>query len=109
MQQVARAISYAVRQSDLVSRYGGEEFAVILPNTNSEAAFQIAARISKMVKSLQIAHENSNVSNYVTISCGVATTIPNCQSSLNDLIIRADKALYEAKRQGRDRVNIAII
>lgn len=109
LQKVAKAISYVARQGDLVSRYGGEEFALILPNTNSEVACQIAAKISRIVKSLEIHHRNSKVSNYVTISCGVASIIPDFRTSSSELIASADKALYEAKKQGRDRVNLVII
>lgn len=103
LQQLARAMLHAVRSGDLVARYGGEEFAVILRNTNSEIAAEITKRIHSQVKALQIAHANSIVSQYVTLSCGVASTVADSKSLPADLIAAADEALYTAKEKGRDR------
>jgi adenylate cyclase len=107
LKQVARAIAQVVRKTDLVARYGGEEFAVILPNTDPETAYQIAQRILFRVKSLQIPHTSSQVSNYVSLSCGIACEIPHDLSSPAKLIKIADDALYNAKKQGRDRIVLA--
>ena len=105
LQEIAHAISRAVkRPADLVARYGGEEFAVILPNTEAQGALQLAKEIRLMVKELAIAHENSQVSKYVTLSLGVASAIPAPKSSSAMLVAAADQALYQAKAQGRDRV-----
>lgn len=105
LQQVARAISCAVnRPADLAARYGGEEFAVILPNTEAEGAAQIAEAIRAEVKALEIAHTNSQVSNHLTLSLGVASTVPSPESSPAALIAAADWALYQSKAEGRDRV-----
>jgi diguanylate cyclase (GGDEF)-like protein len=105
LQQVARAISHVVkRPADLVARYGGEEFAVILPNTKTEGAIQIAEKIRSRVKALRIVHANSRFRQHVTLSLGVASTIPGDESSPTILIAAADRALYQAKAQGRDRV-----
>lgn len=103
LQQIVTAILDAVRSADLVARYGGEEFAVVLPDTNSENAVEVAQRIRFQVKALQIVHANSQVSQYVTVSCGVASTVADSESSPADLIAAADEALYLAKEQGRDR------
>lgn len=103
LQQIVTAILDAVRSADLVARYGGEEFAVVLPDTNSENAVEVAQRIRFQVKALQIVHANSPVSQYVTVSCGVASTVADSESSPADLIAAADEALYIAKEQGRDR------
>jgi adenylate cyclase len=103
LQQVAKALGHAVRSNDLVARYGGEEFVIVLPNTNNETALQIADRINSQVRDLHIAHAKSSASDRVTLSCGVATTIPNFTSSSPSLIATADEALYEAKQQGRNR------
>ncbi|MGK7900301.1 MAG: GGDEF domain-containing protein [Hormoscilla sp.] len=105
LQQIAKAISRAVRRTtDLVARYGGEEFSVILPNTDLEGALSVAKNIRDEVKNCAIAHSASLVSQYVTLSLGVASTIPApIVSGPNQLIAAADAALYEAKQQGRDR------
>lgn len=107
LQQVAEAIRATVnRSTDLVARYGGEEFAVILPNTNAEDAFYIAEQIRSKIKALQIPHVKSRIGEYVTLSLGVSTSVPSQQSSPEALIAAADKALYQAKEQGRDRTHI---
>jgi len=105
LQKVADAIQRAVkRPADLVARYGGEEFAVILPNTNQEGALTVATEIRTYVISLKMIHEQSQASQYVTLSLGVAVTIPKVDSSYQELIKMADVGLYEAKSQGRDRI-----
>lgn len=104
LKTVAKVISQIVhRPADLVARCGGEEFAVILPNTPIVGAMQVALAIEKEVQNLQIAHKSSSVSPYITISLGVATKIPTERVSPKDLIAEADKALYLAKEQGRAR------
>jgi adenylate cyclase len=107
LKQVARAIASVVRKSDLVARYGGEEFAVILPNTDIETAYQIAQRILFRVKSLQIPHVSSQIGSHVSLSGGIACEVPQDLSSPAQLIKIADGALYDAKKQGRDRVVLA--
>ncbi|MEA5575684.1 CHASE2 domain-containing protein [Anabaena sp. UHCC 0451] len=101
--QVAAAISAAVRTSDVVARYGGEEFAVILPNTNLETAARIAEQIVNQVRSLNISHINSTARPFVTLSCGVNCMKITSDVLASDLILNADRALYMAKNQGRDR------
>ncbi|MDJ0554485.1 MAG: PleD family two-component system response regulator [Microcoleaceae cyanobacterium MO_207.B10] len=105
LKKVAEVICNNVnRSTDLVARYGGEEFIVVLPETDVKGAIYVAEKIRKGIKDSAIEHQNSQVSNYVTISCGVATYYPQLESDLNDLINDADLALYEAKSQGRNRV-----
>ncbi|AFZ12340.1 diguanylate cyclase with PAS/PAC and GAF sensors [Crinalium epipsammum PCC 9333] len=102
--EVANAIRSATkRPADLVARYGGEEFAVILPNTDASGAMHLAELIRKIVKTLKISHLNSSEILGVTLSLGVASTIPNHQSEPVNLIRDADIALYQAKESGRDR------
>ena len=104
LKNVAQAISDAIqRPADLVARYGGEEFAVILPRTPAENALQVAEKIRLKVKDLCILHPNSLVRNYVSLSLGVTSIIPDSKYSRNQLLITADKALYQAKKDGRDR------
>ncbi len=91
------------RPADLAARYGGEEFALILPNTNIEGALYLAEQIQSQIKALKIPHSYSSVSKYVTVSLGVASTIPKPASTPEKLIKAADVALYRAKEQGRDR------
>ncbi|MEM8594560.1 MAG: GGDEF domain-containing protein [Pseudomonadota bacterium] len=102
--QVAQCIkSVCSRSSDLVARYGGEEFAVILPNTEYHA-LRVAERCRAAVAALKIEHKHSPTSDRVTISLGMSSVIPRKDTSLEDLINSADRALYLAKTQGRNRV-----
>jgi diguanylate cyclase (GGDEF)-like protein len=107
--QVAMSIRNTVRRSgDLVARYGGEEFAIVLPNTDALGAVSVAENIRSAVKGLQITHEASSVCPYVTISVGVSTIIPNHENDFQALVNAADRALYQAKSQGRDRVTMIV-
>ena len=102
--QVAKAAAQAVkRSSDLFVRYGGEEFAVILPNTDAAGAIAVAEFIQQAIRDLKIPHRKSDVSEFVTVSMGIATIIPSFGTSSDELVARADKALYSAKQLGRDR------
>ena len=104
-----RSVAQAIRQttnrpSDLVARYGGEEFAVVLSNTNAEGAVHVAKNIRKRVQDLRIAHSASHADKYITTSCGVSSLVPTEALSPETLISLADKGLYAAKKQGRNRV-----
>jgi len=104
LRAVAKAISDCVKRAgDLVARYGGEEFAVILPNTNGEGAVHIAETIREQIHKFQIPHVKSPISETVTLSLGVACVVPTQELSPETLIKTADQALYQAKKQGRDR------
>ncbi len=92
------------RETDLVARYGGEEFAVILPETGMKGAQGVAENIRSSVEQLEISHEDSSVSLYITISLGVASTVPERELNIENLIRAADKALYRAKEEGRNQV-----
>ncbi|WP_138505930.1 diguanylate cyclase domain-containing protein [Nostoc sp. PA-18-2419] len=106
LQKIANALLSTVkRPADLVARYGGEEFSIILPNTETKGAIHLAQAILQAVRDLAIPHAQSSVSDRVTISLGVVSTVPNCEISPQDLINAADKALYTAKQQGRDQVS----
>ncbi|MEH2275662.1 MAG: EAL domain-containing protein [Nostoc sp.] len=105
LRQVAKAISQTVKHpADLVARYGGEEFAVILPNTDIESAIAVARDIQNNVSALKKPHPHSQVSEFITLSLGVATITPHSQLSPATLIATADQGLYQAKAQGRNCV-----
>lgn len=104
LKSVARAIESCIRRpADLAARYGGEEFAVILPSTQKEGAIYIAEQICQAVNALHIPHEASYVRDYVSLSIGVSTIFPERQVDPKFLVEAADKGLYLAKNQGRDR------
>lgn len=92
------------RPADFVARYGGEEFVAVLPETDAEGAAAIAEKIRGRIELMNILHEYSQAASHVTLSLGVATTIPTGDNSTTDLIEAADKMLYEAKEGGRDQV-----
>jgi diguanylate cyclase (GGDEF)-like protein len=105
--QVAQALTQTSRRpADLVARYGGEEFAVILPNTDTQGAYKVAYSMRQELAALAIPHEASSVSEYITLTMGIATIIPSRDSSPQDLLQAADLALYHAKQQGRDRIYV---
>ena len=109
LRKVAAAISTAGnRPGDLVARYGGEEFVIILPNTSAEGAIKVGEKIRDQVKAVQIPHIKSGVSEYVTLSLGVASIIPTDKLSPASLVTTADDALYQAKAKGRDQLSVII-
>jgi len=92
------------RSSDLLARYGGEEFVLLLPETNEAQAYEIAAECIGRVQDKKITHEHSLVSDFITLSAGVSSVIPFRESKSAALINAADGLLYQAKRNGRNRV-----
>lgn len=105
LKQVAQMLEGCVqRPSDLIARYGGEEFAAILPQTTIAGAIEVAQRVQTEIANLKILHEKSSVSDYLTLSIGIASSIPTLTQSSSKLLDEADQYLYLAKQQGRDRI-----
>ena len=105
LRQVAQTLHKTVRRPpDFVSRYGGEEFSIVLPETDMEGAMHVAELMRSNIESLELAHAFSPVAPYVTVSVGVATIVPVIGTPESALREAADKQLYEAKAQGRNRV-----
>jgi diguanylate cyclase (GGDEF)-like protein/PAS domain S-box-containing protein len=110
LRSVAKAIDQSTRRpSDLAARYGGEEFAVLLPNTDTEGAFFVAESIRKKVQALLIDHAVSPIHPCVTLSLGVSSVIPDYDNNPQMLLEASDSALYDAKREGRNRVCAKLI
>jgi diguanylate cyclase (GGDEF)-like protein len=111
LKQIGKVLSkIAKRPGDVVTRYGGEEFALILPNTDIQGGIKLAKSIQIAIKQLKINHEYSPISNYITLSIGVASVIPPKESfpetlmSAEILLYSADKSLYTAKKNGRNQI-----
>ncbi|WP_078556289.1 diguanylate cyclase [Bacillus alkalicellulosilyticus] len=92
------------KKSQLVARFGGEEFAILLPNTARSEAVELANRCRKDIEDQEIPHTKSLISNYVTVSIGVASVVANPNKESTFLIREADTALYLAKENGRNTV-----
>lgn len=107
LRRVAEVLQQALkRPADLLARYGGEEFVLILPTTPGAGAREVAARLCKRVNQLGIRHDDSPTRN-LTISVGIASIVPDDDVAPDTLISAADRALYMAKRKGRNRVELA--
>ena len=104
LKQISEVMTSVVtRAGDLVARFGGEEFAVVLPNTTKEGAIAVAENICASLRQMRLTHE-ANPLGYVTISVGCSTIIPVAGAHSSILIQRADEAMYAAKKNGRNRV-----
>ncbi|WP_010475883.1 diguanylate cyclase [Acaryochloris sp. CCMEE 5410] len=102
--QIAQTIHNCMRRpSDFAARYGGEEFVIILPHTQLPGAQAQAKVIQENLQKLALAHAESIISDYVTISIGIASGIPQLELNSHQMIEQADQALYQAKAQGRNR------
>lgn len=96
-----------LRERDLVGRYGGEEFIIILPNSSAEQAFEVSERVRKKIADYKFIYESQNLS--VTVSLGVATLNPGGITKSEELYKLADKALYESKRAGKNKTSVAAV
>jgi diguanylate cyclase (GGDEF)-like protein len=102
LRELAACIKTSVRRDELFARYGGEEFAVVLPDTQCADAVRFAERIRTAVEGHPFAYDGERFA--VTISLGIASTPGNEACTSQELIQQADKALYRAKSEGRNRV-----
>jgi diguanylate cyclase (GGDEF)-like protein len=108
LKKVAAALQQGLhRPADLLVRYGGEEFMALLPDTGREGALFVGNAMRDALAAVQLHHGNSTVSPQVTVSIGIASTIPGVDMPVEVLIAAADRALYQAKQEGRNRICIS--
>jgi diguanylate cyclase (GGDEF)-like protein len=107
LKKVAKCLSQSLRrESDMAFRLGGEEFGVVAVDVDETQALALANKIKELIANEQIAHEKSSVNPYLTISIGVIVVSHETPWDVNEVYRSADKALYEAKEQGRDRISL---
>ena len=105
LQVIAQAIKNSLhRPADFCARYGGEEFVVLLPDTDVAGAWHVLEKIRKTIADLGIVHKFSQTAPFITLSAGYTTTIPTNDKDCRDFFLNADKALYQAKYSGRNKV-----
>jgi len=92
------------RETDFVARFGGEEFVCLLPYIEKAKAMDFANKLVKNIENMKLPHPMSEVSKYVTISAGMSSIVPPDNNTYKQLLDKADKALYTAKQNGRNRV-----
>ncbi len=103
LKQIAKIISeLAGRETDLAARFGGDELSIILYDTAEPSAKKFAEHLQQTIKQLHIKNELSPISDELTISIGIASLIPQLDDDYEIIFAYADKALYEAKKQGRN-------
>lgn len=105
LKHVSRIFVDTLRQTDMVARFGGEEFVLLLPHTPEAESYRLAERLRKIVEKTPcvLIQDGKQLEIPITISIGIACAFPGGDSSL-DLLERADKAMYRAKQEGRNRV-----
>lgn len=105
LRQLARLLmAFANRAGDQAARIGGEEFVLFLAGTDLDEACELGKKLRRKVEKMNLPHAGSLVAEHVTISAGVATTVPGEELDAEELLKQADKALYEAKEAGRNQV-----
>jgi diguanylate cyclase (GGDEF)-like protein len=103
LQALAELLRTTVRGSDVLCRYGGEEFFILLPFTGRDAALEFCTRLQHSIREMVFAHDGDSVR--ITASMGLAELAPEA-GTLKQLVKQADIALYQAKRNGRDRIEV---
>jgi diguanylate cyclase (GGDEF)-like protein len=91
-----------LRPVDFSARWGGEEFIILLPDTNAEGASEVAERVRKNIEATVI-HTEEGMETRITVSIGINSVMPTTEMAVKDFIEKADKALYKAKESGRNR------
>jgi two-component system cell cycle response regulator len=104
LKQVQKRISENIRVTDLLARFGGEEFVVVMPDTNVSDAYTIAERIRKFIAKEPFILADKNATHNITVSIGIAEMQGSDLDDIKKFIVRADKYLYKAKNSGRNRV-----
>ncbi|MBI5927302.1 MAG: diguanylate cyclase [Aquabacterium sp.] len=105
LSQIASVLQSTLRRpQDLIARYGGEEFIAVLPTTDASYAMAVAERVRVAVEALQMRHESSSASHFVTVSIGVVSCKADFLLKSSALVSAADQALYQAKHEGRNRI-----
>ncbi|WP_438447627.1 sensor domain-containing diguanylate cyclase [Gorillibacterium sp. sgz5001074] len=107
MRQIGRVLmSLPWGPRDVAARYGGEEFVVLLPGRSAEDALRLASAINQSVSGLGIPHKGASCAEFLTVSIGVSTKMATKLTPASSLVMEADKALYEAKRTGRNQCRV---
>jgi diguanylate cyclase (GGDEF)-like protein/PAS domain S-box-containing protein len=105
LKRVANALTQAAtRPRDFIARFGGEEFVLVLPETDAEAAAKVAERCRHAIAREHIAHPHSPIGKHLTVSMGVGTMVPGYRDEMLAFVEEVDRRLYQAKQQGRDCV-----
>jgi diguanylate cyclase (GGDEF)-like protein/PAS domain S-box-containing protein len=105
LKQVVNALSTTVtRPRDFIARFGGEEFVIVLPQTDADGAKRVAERCRDVIQQSQISHRHSKINSVVTISAGAGTVVPTTQSDIVKFVDLVDTRLYQAKDAGRNCV-----
>ena len=106
LEMAATCLKSALRAADVASRYGGEEFCILLPQTSLAEGFQIAERIRRRITRVRFPHGKSQPLGSVTVSIGVSAFVPEVLDTPEKIIEAADRALYLAKHRGKNRVEM---
>jgi diguanylate cyclase (GGDEF)-like protein/PAS domain S-box-containing protein len=105
LKRIAQLLASAAgRSRDIFARFGGEEFVLLLPETDAKSAISLAEKCHQLINDEMIPHRGSKLVAYLTVSQGVATITPSVKDSVNGFVARVDWLLYQAKQQGRNRV-----
>ena len=101
LKMIGRTLSTELRSHDIFARYGGEEFVILLPETSSSCAHRVAEKLRTLIAEKSV--EKEGVTEKITVSCGIATLNQDTMKNGNDLVENADRAMYHAKKTGRNR------